>query len=102
MRLLERAVLYQGWARCRLESCCLSAAWQLLSSDSQLSTARLPLAAAVHAAWSGAGLGFLCLWLLGTLRCFAGGAARPAQLVASLLPLAAAGWIGLTRVQNNR
>ncbi|PRW32893.1 lipid phosphate phosphatase 2-like isoform X3 [Chlorella sorokiniana] len=56
----------------------------------------------VHAAWSGAGLGFLCLWLLGTLRCFAGGTARPAHLVASLLPLAAAGWIGVTRVQNNR
>ena len=60
------------------------------------------LARAVHAVWSSAGLGFLALWLAGRLRCFAGGGARPARLLAALAPLFAAGWVGLTRIQTNR
>lgn len=57
---------------------------------------------AVHAAWCGAGLVFLSLWALGRLRAFSAGGARPAQLLASLAPLFAAGWVGVTRIQNNR
>lgn len=91
----------EGWAAGK--NCCWprsSEAW--LASTSPL-IAPLPAPhIAVHTAWCGAGLGFLCLWLLGRLRCCASGGARPARLVAALLPLFAAGWIGVTRYQNNR
>ncbi|KAL6775715.1 DPP1 [Auxenochlorella protothecoides x Auxenochlorella symbiontica] len=52
-----------------------------------------------HTAWSSAGLGYASLWLLGALRCF-DGAARPARLAVALLPLALAGWVGMTRLQD--
>ncbi|KAL4422241.1 hypothetical protein ABPG77_009716 [Micractinium sp. CCAP 211/92] len=56
----------------------------------------------VHAAWTAAGLGFLSLWLAGSLGCFAGLGAAPAQLALVLAPLALAAWVGVTRLQENR
>jgi len=57
-----------------------------------------------HTAWSTAGLGFLSFWLMGKLQCFSGGAAggggEPFRLIASLLPLGGATWIGASRLQD--
>lgn len=56
----------------------------------------------VHAAWTAAGLGYLSLWLAGSLRCFAGLGAAPAQLALVVAPLALAAWVGVTRLQEYR
>ena len=54
-----------------------------------------------HTSWSTSGLGFLSLWLMGKLRCFEGGRGDgPLRLVAALLPLAGAAWIGASRLQD--
>ncbi|KAL4443452.1 hypothetical protein ABPG75_011189 [Micractinium tetrahymenae] len=56
----------------------------------------------VHAAWTAAGLGFMSLWLSGSLGCFAGLGTAPAQLVLALSPLVLAAFVGITRLQVNR
>jgi len=53
-----------------------------------------------HTSWSTSGLGFLSFWLLGKLQCFQGRGDGPARLVAALLPLAGAVWIGCSRLQD--
>jgi diacylglycerol diphosphate phosphatase / phosphatidate phosphatase len=55
--------------------------------------------AAGHTSWSTTGLGYLSLWAAGKLRAFdtqRGG--QPWRLVAALLPLALAVYVGLTRI----
>jgi len=51
-----------------------------------------------HTSWSTSGLGYLSLWALGKLRAF-DGRGHPWRLLAGLLPLFVAVWIGITRLQ---
>lgn len=57
-----------------------------------------------HTAWSTSGLGWLSFYLMGKLRCFAGGAGAnqspPFNLMVAMLPFAAAVWIGASRLQD--
>jgi len=54
--------------------------------------------AAGHTSWATSGLGYLSLWALGKLRAF-DGRGHPWRLLAGLLPLFVAVWIGITRLQ---
>lgn len=52
-----------------------------------------------HTSWSTAGLGYLSLWVAGKLRAFdAQRGGQPWRLVAALLPLSLAVYVGLTRI----
>lgn len=52
-----------------------------------------------HTSWAASSMAYLSLWLMGTLRVFAG-AARPTHLAAALCPLCVAAWVGMTRIQD--
>ena len=52
-----------------------------------------------HTSWSTTGLGFLSLWLAGKLQVFDRRGGQPWRLVATLLPISGAVYIGLTRIE---
>ena len=51
-----------------------------------------------HTSWSTSGLGFLSFWALGKLRAF-DGSGHGWRLLAGLMPVSVAIWIGITRLQ---